>query len=304
MTAGFRGIFTPLVTPIHPDESPDLESMARLVDYQVSSGVHGFWAMGTSGEFAAFDEDERFAAVESVAQATRGRVPIIVNVSQASTRLAIRLAKRMPGLGVDAIAATPPFYFHSAQDELLTHYAAIRAAVDLPLFIYNIPQTVKTQVGQETARRLAEDGIVSGIKDSQNDLEWFRELAEYVRARELSFTLLAGTRHLIDAAVLAGADGAVPSVANVLPTICVRVYEAAAAGDFQAASEAERAVIRHEALARSIRAGSRNAASLGVLKARLQREGIIRYAGLTRPLRVPDPDQIRDLIPFAEPARA
>src|SRR5579884_296489 len=139
----WHGIVTPLVTPIHDDGTPDLESMARLVEFQLAEGVHGFWVLGTTGEFAAFTEDERAAVVETVVRTARGRVPVLANASDAGTRLAIRHARRAHEVGADAVAATPPYYYPHAQTELIDHYRAIAAAVSLPLFVYNIPQTVR-----------------------------------------------------------------------------------------------------------------------------------------------------------------
>lgn len=285
MTNRFHGIFTPLITPISQGEAPDLDSLARLVRFQIDNGVHGLWAMGTSAEFASFDEDERAAAVATVVQSADGRVPVIANVSDASTRMAIRHARRAAEAGANAIAATPPYYYPHSQDELLAHYRAIHRAVDLPLYIYNIPQTVRVKVELPTALALAEEGSVAGIKDSQNDLEYFRQLCLFTRQREIPFIAFCGTRYLIDAAVLVGGDGAIPSLANAFPDLCARAYESAAAGDFDTARAIESRIIGLESIAGAVRDGSRNAAILGFIKTVLHRRGIIASPALTSPLR-------------------
>ncbi|MBV9279065.1 MAG: dihydrodipicolinate synthase family protein [Chloroflexi bacterium] len=291
MPAAFRGIVTPLVTPIGADESPDLASLRRLVALQLDKGVHGIWAMGTTAEFASFDEGERAAVVETVVRAVAGRVPVVANVSDASTRLAIRHARRARDAGADAIAATPPYYYPHSQDELLLHYRTLREAIDLPLFIYNIPQTVRVRTELATAQALAAEGTVAGIKDSQNDLEWFRQLTLFARERGLDFAAFAGTRYLIDAAILAGACGAIPSIANAFPDLCVTAFEAMARGDLAASIDAEARIIRIESVATLLGQGSRNAAILGYLKAVLWRRGIIENPALTAPLRTPTPEE-------------
>ncbi len=285
MRPGFRGIFTPLITPILESGSPDLPSLEQLVDFQIEHGVHGLWAMGTSAEFAAFDEHERESAVSAVVRQTAGRVAVIANISDAGTRLVIRHGQHALAAGVTAVAATPPYYYPHSQDELIEHYRAIRSAIDLPLFIYNIPQTVRVRLELTTAKQLLTEGTVQGIKDSQNDLEWFRQLALFARHSDHQFALFAGTRHLIDAAVLAGADGAIPSVANAFPGLCVRVYELATQGDFLAAAAVEASIIGVEALNTQVGAGSRNAATLGLLKAILCHRGVISSPALSAPLR-------------------
>lgn len=281
----FRGIFTPLITPITDDEAPDLESLARLVSFQIDNGVHGFWAMGTSAEFASFDEDERAAAISTVVQTARGRVPVIANISDASTRLALRHARGAIAAGADAIAATPPYYYPHSQDEVLAHFRALHDAIDQPLFIYNIPQTVRVRVELPTARTLAAEGTVAGIKDSQNDLEYLRQLALFTRARDLPFAVFAGTRFLIDAGILCGAQGAIPSVANAFPDLCVAAFNAASTGDFATSARIEVRVIEIESVTGLVPEGSRNAAVLALLKTILADRGTIAHPWLTSPLR-------------------
>lgn len=292
----FRGIFTPLVTPIQPDEKPDLPSLDRLVDFQLASGVHGLWALGTSSEFASFNETERAAILEAILVANARRCPVIVNVSDASTRLTLRHARHAASLGADAIAATPPYYYPHSQDEVLAHYHAIRDAVDLPLFIYNIPQTVRVRVELPTAKTLMEEGTTAGIKDSQNDLDYFRQLALFARRRGLDVALFAGTRYLIDAGLLVGATGAIPSIANAFPDLCIGAYKAAEDGDFAGSARINDQLADIESITGITRLGSRNAAILGFQKAILHDRGIIAYPCLTSPLRTLDVEERRAML--------
>lgn len=281
--AAFHGIFTPLVTPITDDDRMDIESLSRLVDFQIEHGVHGLWVMGTTGEFAAFDEEERAEAVSAVVRQANKRVPVIANVSDTATRLVARHVRRAEAAGADAIAATPPFYYPHSQGELLVHYRAIAECTSLPLYIYNIPQTVRVRLSLDTAFLLVREGTVAGIKDSQNDLEWFRELTLVIGKERPDFRAFAGTRHLIDAAVLAGAVGAIPSLANAYPELCVSAYEASAAGDFRRANESESCIVEIESRVRPA-TGSINAAVIGMLKRRLRELGVIATDRVTSPL--------------------
>ena len=168
---------------------------------------------------------------------------------------------------------------------MLAHYRALHDAIDLPLFIYNIPHTVRVRVELPTARALAAEGTVAGIKDSQNDLEYLRQLALFTRARDLPFAVFAGTRFLIDAGVLCGAHGAIPSVANAFPDLCVAAYDAASSGDFVTAARIEARVIEIESATGLVPEGSRNAAVLGILKTILADRCTIARPWLTSPLR-------------------
>jgi 4-hydroxy-tetrahydrodipicolinate synthase len=304
--AAFEGIFTPLVTPVDAQGEPDLVSLRNLVAFQADGGVHGLWAMGTSSEFAAFDARERSAIIEAIVDAAQV-LPVIANVSDASTRRAIEHARNAGSAGAAAIAATPPYYFPHSQDEVLAHFRAIGDAIDRPLFVYNIPQTVRVRVELPTLFTLIADGVVAGMKDSQNDLEYVRQVAMHVERESRSFALFAGTRYLIDAAILVGAVGAIPSIANAFPRLCVEAYERASEGDYSASAAVCVRLATLENLAGQVRLGSRNAAVLGFIKAMLAGDSVIASPALTGPLRDLDEleiAQVRDAVMALEAERA
>jgi 4-hydroxy-tetrahydrodipicolinate synthase len=173
-------------------------------------------------------------------------------------------------------------------DEMLTHFRALKEAFPtLPLLIYNIPQTVKVKMTLQTTLQLAREGTVQGIKDSQNDLRWFRMLAVAVRedGLEQQFRLFLGTRILIDAARVIGAHGAIPATSNVAPAAAAEAWEASARGDFALAARAQEVVMNYEDLADIARGGSPDAASYSSMKNTLHEWGVITSTRLTRPLR-------------------
>lgn len=290
-----RGIFPPILTPLTPDEQIDAASMRKLVDYLIVNGVHGIWVMGTTGEFASFDERERAIGVEAAVEGAAGRVPVIANIGDCSTRLAIRHGKAAEKAGADAVALTPPYYYLNAQDELLAHFRRVREAVDLPLFIYNIPQTVKTKFEVGTALTLAKEGTVIGIKDSQNDLDWFRQVTVGARAAGLDLRCFLGTRFLIDAAHVVGAVGSIPSIANVAPRACSAAYEAVARGDLAEAAKHQERVMQVAAISRAAQGGCVNAALFSAMKTILMKNGIIASNRLSSPLRELTPAEIEKL---------
>jgi 4-hydroxy-tetrahydrodipicolinate synthase len=280
-----RGIYPPVLTPLTPDERVDVASLRTLVGWLIDEGVHGIWALGTTAEFPCLDAGERQAALEATVEAANGRVPVVANVSDAGTQLAIRHARVAKRAEVDAIAVTPPYYYPHTMDEMLAHYRAVRDAIDLPLLIYNIPQTVKVRMEVGTTLKLAEEGTVVGIKDSQNDLQWFRDVCLGARERGLSFRAFLGTRTLIDAAVQIGGVGSIPSIANVAPRDCAECHEAAERGDFAAAARAQERVIAYEQITTIARSGSANAATLAGMKSYLRQRGIIAHSTVAGPLR-------------------
>ncbi|MBI2942483.1 MAG: dihydrodipicolinate synthase family protein [Chloroflexi bacterium] len=282
--AQLHGILPPILTPLNDDETVDHASLRRLVDYVIAGGVHGIWVMGTTGEFPSFDQAERESVVRTTVEAAAGRVPVVAGIGDASTRLAIRNAGGARRAGADAIALTPPYYYSNSQDELVDHFRAIRDRVDLPLMVYNIPQTVKVKFEVPTVLRLAEERLIVGLKDSQNDLDWFRQVMTGARERGMRLRGFLGTRYLIDAGVLIGGHGAIPSFANVAPTLCVRCYEAAARGEWAEAGAWQERVVEAMGISTGIK-GSATAALFSSMKAALKALGVLSTSRVCAPLR-------------------
>src|SRR3981081_1215541 len=286
--ARLHGIFVPMLTPLAADESIDESSLRHLVDFLGDAGVHGIWALGTTGEFAALPEAERARGVAATVDQVAGRVPVVANIGDSSTGLALRHARHAVEAGADALALTPPHYYPHSMDEMLTHFRALKEAFpDLPLLVYNIPQTVKVKMTLQTTLQLAREGTVQGIKDSQNDLRWFRMLAIAIRegGLENQFRLFLGTRILVDAALVIGAHGAIPATSNVAPAAAAEAWEAAVRGDFGLAARAQEVGMGYEDLADIARGGSAEAASFSSMKLTLREWGVIADSRLTRPLR-------------------
>ncbi|MBM4417169.1 MAG: dihydrodipicolinate synthase family protein [Chloroflexi bacterium] len=294
-----HGIVPPIVTPLADDETIDHPSLRRLIDHLIEAGVHGIWVLGTTGEFASFTRRERAEAVHTAVEAVNGRVPVVVNISDAATRLAMDHARDAAAAGADAIALLPPYYYANEQDELLDHFRRVRAAVDLPLLAYNIPQNVKAKFSPDTILRLGQEGTIVGLKDSQNDLDWFRQVMSGARNRGIGLRGFLGTRYLIDAGILAGAHGAIPGIANIAARECVACYDAARRKDFAVADAATERIIDATRISSHARGGSATAANFATMKAALKARGIISTSIVSAPLRNLTPEEEARVAEFA-----
>ena len=280
-----RGVIVPILTPFNPDETVDVESLKRLVDYLIDNGVHGIWASGTTGEFGNMSESERIKGIDTVVEHVAGRVPVIGNVSGGSTQLTVSLAHQVRESGLDGIAATPPYYYPNAQDELLDHYRHIQDRVGLPLWVYNIPQTVKTAVEPATIATLAAEGAVVGVKDSSGAGEMLAQLNVLCEQGELSLLRFLGTVFRVTSAGAVGANGVIPGIANLVPAICARGWEAGEAGDAETIRECNAALMVASKASRVAQGGSANAASFGAMKASLKIMGVLEHDTISRPFR-------------------
>ncbi len=281
----YRGIIPPILTPFTPDERVDRASLTRLVNYMIDNGIHGIWATGTTGEFATMRDMERVIAIETIAEAAAGRVPVIACIADAGTERTVDMGLAIKDAGVDAVAATPPYYYSNSPDELLAHYRYIREKVDLPLFVYSIPQTVKVAVPPTVTAQLAKEGTVIGIKDSSGAGELLAQLVMLCDRENIDLRIVLGTRMRISSCKNVGVHGAVAGTANVMPEATVKAWEAGERGDAEEARKWDMKLDLMSKLAGLARGGSQQAAMFAGMKAALKTMGIIDHDTVTRPLR-------------------
>lgn len=218
-----HGIVPPLPTPLSPDESIDLAAVERLVEFQITAGVHGLWVLGTTARFDLVpDADQRLVAERSC-QAAAGRVPLVLNVSDQGTRRTILRARMFDDLPYDYYAVLPPWYQKMAPGEVCDFFRALADELARPIVIYNAPW-VCNQLTLNHLRLLAEHPRIVGTKDvgpALNEVQaWSRE-----DRRAVDFTYLAGNDNLEQATAL-GADGFVTSLSNPFPELAVAIWDA------------------------------------------------------------------------------
>jgi 4-hydroxy-tetrahydrodipicolinate synthase len=239
-----RGIVPPMVTPLNADETLDPEGLERQLERLIAAGVHGIFFLGTTGEQPALRDLERVKAIREAARVTAGRKPLIVGTMASSTLRAVDHIHEAEAAGADAVAVTPPYYYLSqGPDEQAAHYRACAAATRLPVVIYNIPQTTKVMLAPETVARIAEIPNVVGVKDSSGDLTQVLKILSLMRGKD-GFSVLVGAPPIAGAAMLYGADGAVPGIANVDPRAMLDVYASAIAANTAALRNLQHRIFR------------------------------------------------------------
>lgn len=280
----YTGVMVPILTPLTPEMEVDVSSLRSLVGYLLDNGVHGIWASGTTGEFPAFDNHQRMVSIDTVVDEVAGRVPVIANVSHASTQLTVDFGKQVSESGVDAIAATPPYYYSQMPDEMLEHFTYIQNQVGLPLWVYNIPQMVKTPVPPATVVELAAEGVVQGIKDSSGTGELLAELNIRCAQSGVSLNRMLGTTLRVTSACGLGIDGVIPGLANLIPEIYVKAWEAGIDGDREQTRRYDAKLMIADRVGKLALAGSVPSTFAG-LKTALKLIGVIEHDAVARPTR-------------------
>lgn len=295
----FHGIVPPIVTPINPDGSINFADLSALVEHLVASGVHGIFALGSTGQVAYLTDAERVAVIECISKAAAGRVPVIAGAMDLTAKRIVECARDLIAAGADAIVTTAPLYAINDESEIADHFRAIKAGISVPLFAYDIPVRVHKKLSAQMLVELGKEGVLAGIKDSSGDDVGFRRLIAMNRAAGHPLALFTGHEVVVDAMALIGADGAVPGLANVDAAAYVRLWNAAQAGDFKTAIAEQDYLNRLFEIVFVPKGRSGDAAGVGAFKAAMAATGLLSSATMTFPIKALDGaalDGIHDIL--------
>ena len=230
-TDWFKGIFPALVTPFDKNDRID-EAAYRALIRHLLPHVNGFVPCGTTGEFSYMTLEERKQAIQICLDEVGGRVPVVAGTGAPSTRETLELTAWAKEAGVTGALVVAPYYLKPNFNEVYDHFRAVDA-IGLPIILYNIPQCAGTHFRWWTAEGMALDlDNVVGIKDSSGDLPFLEAMFEKVKGR---IGIFVGHDEVVQAALAAGADGAILASANLIPDVYQQMYRAIQAGDLATA---------------------------------------------------------------------
>jgi 4-hydroxy-tetrahydrodipicolinate synthase len=241
----FRGVFTALVTPFSAGKV-DEGAFASLVERQIRNGVHGLVPVGTTGETSTLSHEEHKRVVSLCVEVAAGRVPVIAGAGSNATAEAVDLARHAKAAGADAALVVTPYYNRPSQEGLYRHYAAIDEAVDLPVFVYNVPSRTSVDITNETLARLSKLPNIGGVKDATGDMP---RASLQRRICGEGWTMLSGDDPSALGYMAHGGHGCISVTANVAPAACAAFFDACLAGDWSAALALQDKLVRlHKAL--------------------------------------------------------
>jgi len=229
----FQGSFVALITPFRNGEV-DEQAFQSLVEWHIQEGTHGLVPCGTTGESPTLSHEEHKRVVEICIETAAGRVPVIAGAGSNSTREAIDFTEHAKEAGADASLHVTPYYNKPTQEGLFHHYKAIADAVDLPLFVYNIPGRSVINMSDDTMSRLAELPQVVGVKDATADIT---RVSSQRLLMGSDFIQLSGEDATALALMAHGGHGCISVTANIAPRACAEFQSACLAGDFGTALE-------------------------------------------------------------------
>ncbi len=228
MNPPLRGIVPPILTPLSSPDSLDVAGLENLIERLLAGGVHGIFALGTTGEGPSLSHRLRREMVSHTLRLVKGRVPVLVGITDTSLEDSLALARFSAEAGAYAAVHAAPPYFPLSQGELWGFVQKLNAALPLPLFLYNMPGLTKVTFESDTLHRARDLPNVIGVKDSSCDMIYFHKLLGVARERP-DWSVLIGPEEMTPEAVLFGAHGGINGGANLHPRLYVSLYEAAVA---------------------------------------------------------------------------
>ncbi len=238
----FRGIVPPMVTPLLDQENLDVEGLERLIEHVLAGGVHGLFALGTTGEGPNLSYDIRREVIDRTCKQVGDRVPVLVGVADTSYVESLRLAEVAAKAGAKALVLAPPYYFPASAKEMEHYYTNIVAKMPLPVFLYNMPGCTKIDLSLDVLEPLFDVPNIAGLKDSSGNMTFLHKVQRLVRERT-DWSLFVGPEELLAEALIMGVDGGVSGGANLFPKLYVDVYNAAQAKDYDKARELHQRII-------------------------------------------------------------
>lgn len=232
--ADFEGVLPAIITPMDSDGNLNEAAFRAVMEHNIQAGVHGFWTAGGTGESVLLSDEENMRIAEISADQNRGRVKNIMHVGAATTDRAVKLAEHAAKTGNEAVCCVPPFFYRQTDDAIVDHYRAVGAAANLPLFVYNLPQSTGVEITPELMLKI-QDKVpqLKGLKHSAMTFPNVRAFAK------MGLDCLIGNSMLMLPALTIGATGCVDGPPNYAPELWVDIWRAYQAGDWDAAADAQ-----------------------------------------------------------------
>jgi 4-hydroxy-2-oxoglutarate aldolase len=234
------GILPPVATPFVDDEL-DLPAMRANVERWMRTGLRGVLLLGTNGEAPFVSHDEAVALVDAARHAVPRDRLLIAGTGRQSTRETIALTRAVARAGADAVLVLTPMVYRAqlTPAALVAHYRAVADASPVPVVLYNMPAATGVTLAPPIVETLAAHPNIAGIKESSGDVAVVGDLVGRVPDR---FPVVVGAAPTLYASLMVGAAGAIVAIANVVPDLCVRLYQLARAGRHDEARALQRAL--------------------------------------------------------------
>ena len=216
-----------VTTKFTNDDTLDLAMFEKNIQAQIDAGVHGIILGGTLGEASTLEQDEKETLIKKSLELTDGKIPVIMNVAEQSTKGAIGAAQQAEKVGANGLMLLPPMRYKSTDYETIAYFKAVANSTTLPIMLYNNPVDYKIEVTLDMMEELLECDNIQAIKESTRDITNVIRFQNKFGDRIKVFT---GVDTLGLESLVIGAVGWVAGLVCAYPAETVAIYELVKAG--------------------------------------------------------------------------
>jgi len=232
MKVHWRGVMPAVTTKFTEDDQLDLDMLEVNINAQLEAGVTGIILGGTLGEASTLTNDEKKVLIEKTVGIVKGKIPVIINIAEQTTKGAIEAAHKAKKYGASGLMMLPPMRYKANDYETVTYFAAVANSTDLPIMIYNNPVDYGIEVTLDMFEELLKYDNIQAVKESTRDISNVTRIKNRFGER---LKVLTGVDTLGLESILMGADGWVAGLVCAFPAETVAIYELARTGKIQEA---------------------------------------------------------------------
>lgn len=230
----WTGVYPAVLTPFKENGEIDYDMFTKNTEAQIAAGVHGIIIAGSLGDAAVLDTEEKFELLTFARQLVAGRVPVVLNIAENTTKNAVNFARKAKELGADGLMLLPPMRYKADDREVVTYFKAVAQATDLPILIYNNPIDYPVLVSLDMFGELQDCPTIQAVKESTRDLTNITRMKNRFGDR---FKILGGVDTICLESLVLGADGWVAGLVDAFPRETVAMYNLTLNGEFEKALE-------------------------------------------------------------------
>lgn len=234
MSISWKGIYPALTTQFTKEDKLDLPLFGKNLKAQVDAGIDGIILGGTLGESSVLSTDEKEKLVKFAIEKVAGKIPVILNIAEGSTREALQQVEYAKSWGAQGLMALPPMRYKSDHRETVQWFRAIAKSTDLPIIVYNNPVDYKTWVTMEMFDEMKEFKNIEAVKESTRDVTNVTRMRNRFGNR---YKILCGVDTLAMEELCLGADGWVAGLVCAFPRETIAIYRLVKAGRIQEATK-------------------------------------------------------------------
>ncbi|KAB7791067.1 dihydrodipicolinate synthase family protein [Bifidobacterium leontopitheci] len=236
MGAQFEGVFCPSITITKADGSLDEELWGRHLDHLIEAGINGVLLFGSIGEFYAYPLEFKERAVDFAVRHVNGRIPVLVGVGGTNFGDVLAFSKHAENVGANGLVVVSPYYFGPSEAAAERYFGTIADSVELPVLLYNFPPRTGADLSPQLVASLAaKHPNIVGIKDTVDTISHTRMVIDAVRKVNPDFSVLSGFDEYYTPNRIAGGNGVLCGLTNVVPEDFAAMHRAWQKGDYATA---------------------------------------------------------------------